>query len=56
MDELSYEGQLVGYNPSSGMHHILYRDGEDEWINLAQERVEWLERADRPIPAGLEAG
>jgi hypothetical protein len=33
------------YNVRTGMHHIVYADGEDEHLILALERIEWLSKS-----------
>lgn len=55
-DSCSYEGQLIAHKPSSNLHHILYQDGEDEWLCLQQEQIQWMQHLDRPSPAGLKPG
>jgi hypothetical protein len=27
---------------SKRLHHVLYLDGEEEWLDLSNEKVEWL--------------
>ena len=47
--------QIVGYNPHSGRHHMCYADGFDEWLTVAEEAVQWLQRTDSAclsLPAG----
>ena len=36
------------YNARTGEHHIVYEDGDEEYIILALERIGWL--AGRPNP------
>ncbi len=33
--------QILAYNSRSGRHHVLYSDGEDEWVELRGEAVAW---------------
>ena len=55
-DGCYYDGQLIAYKPTTGLHHILYQDGEDEWLCLQQEQVQWLQHLQKPSPAGLKQG
>ena len=55
-DGCQYEGQLIAFEAATGLHHILYIDGEDEWINLSAEQIVWFEHLHRPISAGLKQG
>ena len=39
------------------MHHILYEDGENEWVSLPKEIHAWVPSLPgRPYPAGLAPG
>lgn len=51
-----HEGQLIAHKPTAGLHHILYQDGEDEWLCLQQEQIQWQQHLQRPSPAGLQQG
>ena len=55
-DGMSYEGQVLAYKPATGLHHVLYLDGEDEWLSLVEEQTQWLEHHRGTIPAGLQPG
>lgn len=55
-DGMFHEGQLIAYKADAQQHHVLYKDGEDEWIQLQQEALEWLHKLDRPQHAGLKDG
>eukprot|EP00898_Chlorokybus_atmophyticus_P004048 jgi/Chlat1/4644/Chrsp3S05598 len=47
-DKAWYTGRLTKVVSSRKKpHHILYDDGEDEWVQLEQEKVKWLD----PAPA-----
>ena len=35
------KGQVLSWNARHGQHHVLYEDGEDEWLRLGKERVQW---------------
>lgn len=38
-------------------HHILYEDGEHEWVRLAREAHTWCPScSEAPYPAGLPPG
>jgi len=50
------QGQLIAYEAETDMHHLLYTDGEDEWLCLAKESTQWIRHLDRPIAPGLPAG
>lgn len=56
-DGKQHECQVLAYDAARGQHHVLYQDGEDEWLSLADECVESCS-AGRclPIMAGLPAG
>uniref|UniRef100_A0A061QY62 Tudor domain-containing protein n=1 Tax=Tetraselmis sp. GSL018 TaxID=582737 RepID=A0A061QY62_9CHLO len=52
-----YEGEVLSYNPKTHKHHILFQDGEDEWVYLSKEVKCWKSRGRGPSrPAGLPAG
>ena len=55
-DGMSYEGQVLAYKAATGLHHVLYSDGEDEWLSLVKEQTQWLEHHRGTIPAGLLPG
>ena len=55
-DNQCHEGQLIAYKSETDQHHILYLDGEDEWLKLGQESMTWIRRLDRPSHAGLDPG
>ena len=40
-----------------GKHHVLYEDGEDEWLKLSKEQVQWhTSRSTIAQTAGLQPG
>lgn len=41
-------GEVLSFNPKTGRHHVLYNDGEDEWLELAKESLAW-ESTGRPL-------
>ncbi|GLJ19028.1 hypothetical protein SUGI_0341380 [Cryptomeria japonica] len=51
MDDAWYEGCLKSYDQASGRHVVLYDDGEEEHVVLAEEKVEWLENDSKITPA-----
>lgn len=36
-----YAAEVLAHNARSGRHHLLYADGEDEWVDLRVEVVAW---------------
>lgn len=34
-------GQVVAFSTLTGRHHVAYQDGEDEWIQLESEALQW---------------
>lgn len=51
-----HQGQLISFRAETGRHHVLYEDGEDEWLELSQERLKWLHHLAKPLHAGLLEG
>ena len=48
---------MLAYDRSRGAHHVLYEDGEDEWLKLPAEVVSWQKGVPaRPLGAGLSFG
>lgn len=46
--------QVLSYDPLRRLHHLLYLDGENEWLDLGKEAAVWT-RA--PVPgAAIAAG
>ncbi|XP_078433868.1 histone-lysine N-methyltransferase TRX1-like isoform X2 [Wolffia australiana] len=39
MDDVWYRGSISGFNAESGLHKILYKDGDVENLNLRKERI-----------------
>lgn len=65
-DGVWYPAEILAYNSSTALHHVLYLDGEDEWLDLLQEHVTWYRPArhtytsaglcsDDNIPSGRNA-
>lgn len=61
-----YSGEVLAYNVKNGLYHVLYMDGEDEWLSLREEYVTWYKPArhtytsaglcsDETIPSGRNA-
>ena len=49
--------QLQCRMPCLQMHHVLYEDGENEWMCLAKEAHAWVPTLPgRAYPAGLPPG
>ncbi|KAL3700448.1 hypothetical protein R1sor_018470 [Riccia sorocarpa] len=40
LDQKFYHGQIVRYDPTLGIHKIMYDDGEEEFILMSKERWE----------------
>eukprot|EP01026_Neomeris_dumetosa_P060397 TRINITY_DN5695_c0_g1_i2.p1 TRINITY_DN5695_c0_g1~~TRINITY_DN5695_c0_g1_i2.p1 ORF type:complete len:512 (-),score=40.50 TRINITY_DN5695_c0_g1_i2:268-1803(-) len=36
--------EVVAFNSRSGYHHVLYRDGEGEWLILEDEKIQWYDK------------
>lgn len=34
-------GEVLSWSSRQGQHHVLYEDGEDEWLKLPKEHVRW---------------
>ena len=56
--ELHYcRADVLAYDRNRGAHHLLYEDGEDEWIKLPAEAVAWHRGlSSAPLRAGLPPG
>lgn len=56
-DGRQYAGWVLAYSAKSGKHHILYEDGEDEWLDLQADALEWSPRAaGQALHVGLPPG
>ena len=40
-EEAWVQGQVLSWSSRQGQHHVLYEDGEDEWLKLEEENVRW---------------
>ncbi len=50
-------GEVLAWCGERARHHVLYDDGEDEWLDLAAERLVWhAPRGAPPVAAGLPDG
>ncbi|BDA40778.1 probable DNA mismatch repair protein MSH6 at C-terminar half [Coccomyxa sp. Obi] len=50
-------GEVLAYDASREKHHILYEDGENEWVRLSREAYTWCPNcAESAYPAGLPPG
>lgn len=48
---------MLAYDRNRGAHHLLYEDGEDEWIKLPAEAVAWHRGlSSAPLRSGLAPG
>lgn len=49
-------GQVIAFGKKH-QHHVLYEDGEDEWLRLAEEDVQWhSHKCSIAQTAGLQKG
>ena len=56
-EEVWVHGQVVSWNSRQGQHHVLYEDGEDEWLKLGEEQVRWhSSKCNIARRAGLQNG
>lgn len=56
-EEAWVRGEVISWNPRQGQYHVLYEDGEDEWLKLAKENVQWhSSRSTISETAGLQKG
>lgn len=42
LDKAWYAGKVTAYNASEGTHAVVYDDGEEQDVDVAKEKVEWL--------------
>ena len=50
-------GEVLAWDEDKARHHVLYDDGEDEWLDLGAERLAWHKPGSRPaVAAGLPEG
>lgn len=50
-------GEVLAWDEDKARHHVLYDDGEDEWLDLGAERLVWHKPGSRPaVAAGLPEG
>ncbi|CAA0824896.1 DNA mismatch repair protein MSH6 [Striga hermonthica] len=43
LDKSWYEGCVKSFDKISGKHLVQYDDGEEEMLNLSEEKIEWIE-------------
>ncbi|KAL0037417.1 hypothetical protein WJX79_006871 [Trebouxia sp. C0005] len=56
-EEVWVRGEVISWNSRQGQYHVLYEDGEDEWLRLAKENVQWhSSRSTISETAGLQKG
>jgi hypothetical protein len=41
-DDDWYRGEISEYNAGTRKHCVAYEDGDEEWVDLAQERFEFV--------------
>ena len=50
-------GEVLSWRSRQGQYHVLYEDGEDEWLKLSKEHVQWhSSQANISETAGLQTG
>ncbi|CAM6021145.1 unnamed protein product [Sphagnum balticum] len=49
LDRRFYKGEVVSYNAKKKKHKVLYDDGEQEILDLVQERWELITKKQRPV-------
>lgn len=47
-DKKWYKGVISQHDASKGKHLVEYEDGDTEWLDLAQEKIELLQKPGRP--------
>ena len=56
-EEAWVQGQVLSWSSRQGQHHVLYEDGEDEWLKLGEEHVRWHHhKCNISRRAGLQKG
>lgn len=45
LDKSWYEGSVKSFDGGSGKHLVQYDDAEEESLDLAKEKIEWIERS-----------
>eukprot|EP00873_Tetraselmis_striata_P037975 jgi/Tetstr1/458239/TSEL_044727.t1 len=56
-DGAYHHGEVLAYIDHKHKHHILYDDGEDEWIQLTKEAKVWRHKGrGASLPAGIAQG
>lgn len=43
LDKKWYEGRVTSYDKTSRKHSVLYDDGEEELLELGEEKIEWIQ-------------
>jgi hypothetical protein len=46
LDKAWYAGKVTAYNASEGTHAVVYDDGEEQDVDVAKEKVEWLSESE----------
>lgn len=49
LDKTWYEGCVKSFDSASGEHLIKYDDGDEETIDLAEEKIEWVKEPARKL-------
>lgn len=52
-----HAGEVLAFRVRKGLHHVLYMDGEEEWVDLAKEEVVWAKPLRMPpVAIGIVQG
>ncbi|KAK4765995.1 hypothetical protein SAY87_007637 [Trapa incisa] len=49
LDKSWYEGCIMSFDEESKKHHIQYDDGEEEQLDLVNEKIEWIDERPRHL-------
>lgn len=57
-DGTKHRGEILAYKEENGQHQVFYEDGEDEWVDLAAQKIAtWQEPVRGVVSApGLPEG
>lgn len=42
LDKKWYDGSVILYNKGEGKYMVEYEDGEEEFLDLGKEKIEWV--------------
>jgi len=56
-DDKFYDAHVINWDAPSRRHHVLYADGEDEWLDLSAESLAWRGRPEgKQLHVGMRTG